>query len=144
MSYRYARIRLQDTTYTPSVEWRYLNNPNIIELNQIYRRYCDYKRFASVMPIFDSQYLDPESDIIGYYDADKLVAFSLIKRFDSSNAQAMQFAWSYHKPKLRLGIASLQTECAIYRDRGFEFLYLDQADNYKSKIQGFEILGPLQ
>lgn len=143
MSYRYARIRLQETTYQPVVDWQYINTVNIDELNRIYRRYCDYKRFASVMPIFDAQYLDPETDVIGYYDQQQLVAFSLIKRFDSKNAQAMQFAWTYHKPRLRLGITSLQTECAIYRDRGFEFLYLDQADNYKSEIQGFEILGPL-
>ena len=143
MSYRYARIRLQETTYQPAVDWQYINTVNIDELNRIYRRYCDYKRFASVMPIFDAQYLDPETDVIGYYDQQQLVAFSLIKRFDSRNAQAMQFAWTYHRPRLRLGITSLQTECAIYRDRGFEFLYLDQADNYKSEIQGFEILGPL-
>lgn len=143
MSYRYARIRLQETTYQPEVEWHYINSVDIDELNRIYRRYCDYKRFASVMPIFDAQYLDPETDVIGYTDQGKLVAFSLIKRFDSKNAQAMQFAWTYHRPKLRLGISSLRTECAIYRDRGFEFLYLDQADNYKSEIQGFEILGPL-
>jgi hypothetical protein len=34
------------------------------------------------MPIFDSRYTDPMTDVIGYYDHNKLVAFSLIKRYD--------------------------------------------------------------
>jgi hypothetical protein len=112
-------------------------------LNDIYRTYCVYKYFASVMPIFDSQYTDPDTDVIGYYDNDLLVAFSLIKRYDSRNALCAQFAWNYKKPKLRLGIESLRTECAIYRERGFKYLYLDQAHLYKQGITGFELLGPL-
>jgi len=38
----------------------------------------------------------------------------------------------------------LKTECAIYRDRGFEYLYLDQAHLYKQGLEGFELLGPIQ
>ena len=95
------------------------------------------------MPIFDSRYLDPNTDVIGYYDRDQLVAFSLIMRYDHHNAMCDQFAWTYHDPQLRLGIESLKTECAIYRDRGFQYLYLDQAHTYKKEIEGFEILGPI-
>ncbi len=95
------------------------------------------------MPIFDSQYLDPNTDVIGYRDQNKLAAFSLIRRYDNVNALCAQFAWNYKKPKLRLGISSLQTECAIYRERGFKYLYLDQAHLYKQGIQGFELLGPI-
>ena len=96
------------------------------------------------MPIFDSQYCDPDTDVIGYYDAERLVAFSLIKRYDTENALCAQFAWTYSKPQQRLGIESLKTECAIYRERGFQYLYLEQAHLYKSEIDGFEILGPLE
>jgi hypothetical protein len=141
MTYQYARIDLAKTTYQAAVEWKYMQDPNIAELNDIYRTYCIYKHFGSVMPIFDSQYRDPDTDIIGYYD-NKLVAFSLIKRYDNENALCAQFAWTYHKPKMRLGIESLLTECAIYRERGFKYLYLDQAHLYKQGIQGFELLGP--
>ena len=95
------------------------------------------------MPLFESQYRDADTDVIGYRDNGVLVAFSLIKRYDKSNALCAQFAWNYQKPKLRLGITSLQTECAIYRERGFEYLYLDQAHLYKQSIEGFELLGPL-
>ena len=143
MTYQFARINLAKTTYEPKCDWYYITNPNIAELNDIYRTYCIYKHFASVMPIFDSQYQDTDSDVIGYKDNNKLVAFSLMKRYDDKNVLAAQFAWNYRNPRLRLGISSLQTECAIYRERGFEYLYLDQAHLYKQSMQGFEILGPL-
>ena len=144
MTYEYARIDLTKTTYQASVSWRYLHEPDIAHLNDIYRTYCIYRHFGSVMPIFDSQYRDPDTDVIGYYDAEKLVAFSLIKRYDTQNALCAQFAWTYSKPKQRLGIESLKTECAIYRERGFRYLYLDQAHLYKQGLEGFELLGPLQ
>lgn len=143
MIYQFARIRLSATTYQPSVHWAYLTNPDILALKNIYKSYCDYKKFNSVMPLFDSQFTDPDTDVIGYYDNQTLVAFSLMKRFDSNNVLTSQFAWTYHNPRLRLGIESLKTECAIYRQRGFEYLYLDQAHNYKQSLEGFEILGPL-
>ena len=144
MTYEYARIDLSKTTYQPTVDWCHLADPDITVLNSIYRTYCIYRHFRSVMPIFDSQYRDPDTDVIGYYDAEQLVAFSLIKRYDTENALCAQFAWTYSKPKLRLGIESLKTECAIYRERGFKYLYLDQAHLYKQGFEGFELLGPLQ
>ena len=143
MTYQFARIDLSKNTDQVSVKWAYLTDPDIDVLNDIYRTYCIYKHFASVMPIFDSQYTDPDTDVIGYYDNDLLVAFSLIKRYDNENALCAQFAWNYKRPKLRLGIESLRTECAIYRERGFKYLYLDQAHLYKQGITGFELLGPL-
>ena len=146
MSYQFARIDLAKTDYTPTVDWRYITSrePDVLaRLDDIYRTYCIYKHFASVMPIFDSQYLDPNTDVIGFRDQNKLAAFSLIHRYDNVNALCAQFAWNYKKPKLRLGISSLQTECAIYRERGFKYLYLDQAHLYKQGIQGFELLGPI-
>ena len=143
MTYQFARICLEQTTYTPTVDWKYLTNPNILVLQDIYRTYCIYKHFASVMPLFDSQFTDPFTDVIGYYEDRKLVGFSLMKRYDTKNVLASQFAWTYHNPRIKLGIESLKTECAIYRDRGFEYLYLDQAHLYKQGLEGFEILGAL-
>ena len=144
MSYQFARIDLSKTNYQETVRWEYLRTPDIPALNKIYRDYCIYKHFASVMPIFDSRYTDPMTDVIGYYDGERLVAFSLIKRYDEHNALCDQFAWNYHKPRMRLGIESLQTECAIYKARGFQYLYLEQAHLYKQDMDGFEILGPLE
>jgi hypothetical protein len=143
VTYQYARIDLAKTTYRPTVDWYYITEPNIPVLNDIYRTYCTYKHFASVMPIFDSQYCDPATDLIGYQDQGRLVAWSMIQRYDNHNALCAQFAWNYHNPRLRLGIESLRTECAIYRERGFQYLYLDQAHLYKQGFDGFELLGPL-
>jgi hypothetical protein len=144
MTYQFARINLAKTTYQPTVDWYYITDPDTAVLNDIYRTYCIYKHFASVMPIFDSQYTDPLTDVIGYREENRLVAFSLMKRYDDKNVLASQFAWTYHDPRTRLGVESLKTECAIYRDRGFEYLYLDQAHLYKQGLEGFEILGGLQ
>ncbi len=144
MTYQFARIDLSKTNYDITVRWEYLVKPDIPKLNSIYRDYCKYKHFASVMPIFDSRYTDPMTDVIGYFDGDKLSAFSLIKRYDDKNALCDQFAWNYNNPRLRLGIETLKTECAIYKERGFKYLYLEQAHLYKSQIDGFEILGPLE
>jgi hypothetical protein len=144
MSYQFARIDLSKTNYETTIKWRYQTSPDIAQLNHIYRDYCLYKRFASVMPIFDSRYTDPMTDVIGYYDEDQLVAFSLIRRYDDHNALCDQFAWNYQNPRLRLGIETMKTECAIYKARGFRYLYLEQAHLYKQEIDGFEILGPLE
>ena len=144
MTYQFARIDLAQTTYRPTVTWEYLLEPNIAQLQDIYRTYCIYKHFASVMPLFNSQFTDPMTDVIGYREQGELVAFSLMRRLDEENVLASQFAWTYHNPRTRLGVESLKTECAIYRDRGYKFLYLDQAHLYKQGLEGFEILGTLQ
>jgi hypothetical protein len=95
------------------------------------------------MPIFASEYTDSKSDVIGYYNNEKLVAFSLIKRYSDVEAECVQFAWDYVNPNLRLGISSLKNECAVYKRLGFRYLYLGGADEYKKNIDGFEILGPV-
>jgi hypothetical protein len=144
MTYQFARIDLHKTTYQPTVDWYYITEPNIAVLQDIYRTYCIYKHFASVMPLFDSQFTDPMTDVIGYREQGQLVAFSLMKRHDDKNVLASQFAWTYHNPRTKLGVESLKTECAVYRERGFRYLYLDQAHMYKQGLDGFEILGGLQ
>lgn len=145
MTYQFARIDLSVTNYAESVEWRYIRDfdpATIAQLLDIYRTYCIYKHFASVMPMFSSRLTDPMADVIGYYDRGALVAWSLIRRYDDHHALCDQFAWTYHDPKKRLGIETMKTECAIYKARGFHFLYLEQAHLYKQELQGFEILGP--
>ena len=141
---RYARINLKMTSY-PQLEtgWKYLHGFSVEQLNEIYKKYCRYKKFESVMPIFISEYTDLHSDVMGYYDGDRLVAFSLIKVHDHENVECVQFAWDYENPKLRLGIESLKHECAMYRDKGYRYMYLGEADEYKSHIDGYEELGPI-
>jgi hypothetical protein len=139
----YARINLSKTNYKLYNEFQILKNSEIEPLQEIYKTYCRYKKFSSVMPIFDEEFLDSKNEVLGYYHEKTLVAFSLIKIYNNKNIEAVQFAWDYKDPKLKLGIESLKSECAFYKDRGFEYLYLGSADEYKKKIDGFEILGPL-
>ncbi len=140
----YARIDLSQTNYTimDSSVCKRLKNPVHKPLEAIYNQYCIYKKFKSVMPIFTEEYYDDKNNVYGYYDKEeKLVAFSLLRCYNNKNVEAIQFAWDYANPHLRLGIRSLKNECAIYKKRGFDYLYLGEADTYKSKIDGFEILG---
>ena len=143
---KYARINLQQTFYktisATRLVWPFENTK---KLNAIYKTYCQYKKFKSVMPIFDSEYMDPNNRVHGYYDPsdlDKLIAFSLIRIHDKENVEAIQFAWDYEKPDLELGLRSLSHECAYYKAAGFKYFYLGGADEYKKQFDGFEILGP--
>lgn len=140
---KYSRVKLSETNYSILNNWSYIREIDIASLNLIYKKYCDYKNFTSVMPIFDSEYKDANTDIIGYYENNCLVAFSLIKLHDQKNAECVQFAWGYEEPKLRLGIESLKNECAIYKQKGFDYLYLGGDDEYKRFLDGYEILGKL-
>jgi hypothetical protein len=113
------------------------------KLQTIYKTYCQYKKFDSVMPIFNSEFLEFSNNIIAYYHEDDIVAFSLLRCYDSENVEAIQFAWDYKEPSLRLGIESLKHECAFYKKLGYKYLYLGQTDDYKNEIDGYEVLGPL-
>jgi hypothetical protein len=144
---KFCRIDLSKTNYTPL---KYAYHMPMIErdagmdnLKEIYRKYCAYKQFDSVVPLFEGMILDKYTDVIGYYPNDKLSAFSIVKRYDRENAEALQFAWDYKNPELRLGIESLKHECAYYKSQGYKYLYLGLADEYKSQIDGYEILGPI-
>lgn len=141
----YARINLSltDYNYIEDTPWSIIQIPDPKQLNEIYTKYCRHKKFKSVMPIFDSEYIDQRNDIIGYWHNSILVAFSILRRYDYINVEAVQFAWDYKHPKLQLGLKSLQHECAYYKKQGFKYLYLGGADEYKKQIAGFEILGPL-
>ena len=142
---KYCRINLSKTNYTAMspTNCRYIVHESMFpECFEIYRRYCDYKQFDSVMPLFEQQFRDINTEIIGYFSNRRLVAFSLIKLYDKDNTEALQFAWDYAEPSLRLGIRSLEHECAYYKSLGYSYLYLGDAAEYKTHIAGFELLGP--
>lgn len=141
---RYAKIDLTKTNYNmiETVRWVVIRSPDKGNLNRIYNEYCKYKKFKSVMPIFESEYSDSKNDIMGYYLNDRLIAFSLIRKYDAENLEAIQFAWDYKNPELHLGIESLKHECAFYKAAGYKYYYLGGADEYKKQFDGFEMLGP--
>ena len=144
---KFCRIDLSKTNYETLPFGHLLLNVEkdnrLLQLQEIYRKYCTHKEFESVVPLFEGMIFDKYVDVIAYYPNDKLCAFSLVKRYDRENAESLQFAWDYINPDLRLGIESLKHECAFYKKQGYKYLYLGLADEYKSQIDGYEILGPL-
>ena len=137
---KFCRIDLDKTNYSKLNNWK-LHSESTHEYSRIYSEYCAHKNFDSVMPVFSSQYLDPRIEMICYYDT-KFVAWDMIRLHDSFNAEALQFAWDYKNPDLKLGIESLKNACAIYKERGYKYLYLGEAAKYK-QIAGYEELGKL-
>jgi hypothetical protein len=138
---KFCRINLEKTNYNKLDNW-YMHSDGIDEYNRIYKEYCKYKNFESVMPIFNTQYFDANIEMICYYDKQKFVAWDMIRLHDQYNAEAIQFAWDYKNPELKLGIESLKNACAIYKERGYKYLYLGEAAKYK-QIDGYEELGKL-
>lgn len=137
---KYARIDLEKTNYQLDLSASMPTYPNPKILQEIYRQYCVYKNFDSVMPLFDTQFLDPNIDVI-CYGQEEIVAFSLVRKHDLLNVEGLQFAWNYSDPKQRWGINSLKHECAYYKAQGYRYYYLGGAEEYKSQLDGFEILG---
>jgi hypothetical protein len=114
------------------------------DFQQIYKKYCDYKNFASVMPLWISQFQSSEYRIIGYFDDNqKLIAWTKLRQLDYENIESEQFAWDYVNPNLKLGIRSLEYESSYFKIYGFKYLWLGFDDHYKQQIPGFEIVGKL-
>lgn len=139
----YCRIDLSKTNYSLYKHARILHPVPTKKILNIYRQYCIYKKFESVMPIFEEELSHDHVNIMGYYDNDNLVAFSYLYLLDKKNVDCNQFAWDYKNPKLHLGIKSLRNECAFYKQRGYDYIYLGEDDQYKYQIDGFETLGPI-
>ena len=59
---KFARIDLTKTDYVLLSNWNYIQTPDVDQLNKIYHKYCRYKQFSSVMPIFPCQYLADDTD----------------------------------------------------------------------------------
>ena len=140
----YARIDLSQTNYEIMDNCKKLKCPFPKPLEAIYDAYCKHKKFKSVMPIFPEEYFDDKNEVYGYYDKEeKLVAFSLLRCYNNKNVEAVQFAWDYANPKLKIGYKSIRTECAIYRDLGYKQMLIDTEMYYKTEIQGFQLFGPI-
>jgi len=127
----YARIDLEKINYRILDNFKVITDPNINELQEIFIKYCQHKKFVSVEPMWDAEFIWDHNDILGYYDDTKLVAWSVVTKYNESDVYAVQFAWDYANPKLGLGMASLKSECAYYKSQGYKYYYLGEAHKYK-------------
>ena len=143
-SMKFCRINLAKTNYSvyPGAE-RFTWASGLEPYELIYQDYCAHKQFESVMPLFLQQFQDPHNDTHVYRNGLDIVAWSLCRRWDQHNAESLQFAWNYHEPELELGRRSLEHECAYYKQLGYEYLYLGQVAEYKTRFDGYEQLGAL-
>lgn len=144
MSWQFGRIDLHETRYVSDLAWERLDPVPVNDVQRVYRDYCLHKHFLSVMPLISGRLTAPDTEIIGYRDRDRLVAWSMYRIWDEENVLSDHFAWDYRNPRLRMGIRSIENECAIYRDRGYRWMYFEVVEPYMLDIQGFEILGPLR
>lgn len=142
VTWQFGRIDLHRVDHKQDIEWELLNPVPIDQVLQVYRDYCVHKHFQSVMPMVPSRLTASDTEIIGYRDQGRLVAWSMYRVWDKENILCDHHAWNYRDPRLRLGARSLHTECAIYRDRGYRFMYFESVEPYMLDLQGFEILGP--
>lgn len=139
-SMKFGRVDLANTTYTVTLEAHLLDPVPIDEVNRVYKEYCLYKNFESVMPMVPGRFLVPGTEVFGYYQQGKLIAWSMYRIWDDKNIVVDHHAWDYSDPKSRLGLRSLQNECALYRARGFRFMYFESIEPYIANLQGFEML----
>lgn len=144
---KFCRINLAETNYQKCSNAHIMSaaerDDKMDLLQSIYKKYCIYKDFNSVMPLFPAAVFDRYTDVFSYSVDGKTVAFSLVKRYDQFNAESLQFAWDYADPSLRLGAVSLEHECAYYKELGFKYLYLGEPAAYKQALAGYEELGKL-
>ena len=141
MSWQFGRINLADTSYEVCTDWELFDDPPVSELLRIYRDYCRHKHFLSVIPMMPERFTESGTEVVGYRYQGRLVAWSMFRLWGTHSVLSDHFAWDYRDPALRLGIHSLETECAIYRDRGFQWMYFESVEPYMLDITGFEILG---
>ena len=143
---KYCYIDLSETDYKAScTDYKLFLDYDKVPVDKmldIYREYTKHKKFKSVWPIYREEFTSKQNDIIGYYDQNRLVAWSMIYKINTHVVEALQFAWDYKNPKLQLGIESMKTECAIYKQQGYKIIILGEAQNYKRSIDGFNEFGP--
>jgi hypothetical protein len=143
MSWQFGCIDLEQTCYQAHLDWQLLRPVPVDELLRVYRDYCRHRHFLSVMPMIPGRLTASDTEIIGYHERGRLVAWSMYRIWDQHNILSDHFAWDYREPGLRLGIRSIETECAIYRDRGYRFMYFESVEPYMLDLQGFKVLGPI-
>ena len=144
MSWQFGRINLAATTYQQDLDAELLDPVPVDAVMKVYRDYCAHRRFQSVMPMIPGRLITPGTEIWGYRDNGVLVAWSMYRVWDDDNILSDHFAWDYRNPRLRLGIRSIETECAIYRSRNYRWMYFESVEPYMLDLQGFEIMGAIR
>ncbi len=135
---RSTRSKLSETAYEIMPDAEQLTNYDYDELLEINQNFLSHKQFA----LAPHDIVITATDLIwGYYDQEILVAWSKIHQYNSE-LETAYFAWNYARPRLHLGIRSLEHELAWAKSLGYKYMYLgpgyESCSVYKSRIAGFE------
>jgi hypothetical protein len=136
---RSTRVNLSVPNYSQLDNWAILNDPDYVELDALYTKYCQHKHYKKYFEI--DQYL-PWDSLMGYYVNGQLSAYTKLRRYSSKSIETVLFVWDYKDPQSHLGLRSLEHECAWSESLGYKYLYLgpgyEKNSIYKSSIPGFE------
>ena len=139
-----VRINLKNTNYKEYSNCVLLDESAYVKCVEIYAKYVEYKKFPQMFPLFEEEFKLPSDrlDRLGYYDKqNQLCAFTLVWKFPSANSiWATYFAWDYENPKLSMGNIANKNEIARYKRLGYDYLYLGGYCEYKTKLQGYELV----
>ena len=138
-----CRIDLTKTKYK-QINFVLLGLQDFPLCEQIYKKYIQHNDIENPHPVFEEEWNTEakyNADVLGYYDTNELVAWSLTYKFPSKKTViADQFAWNYANPKLKLGYKTIRSECAYYKAQGYKYFILGDPDKYKEELQGYEII----
>ena len=84
----YCYIDLKQTNYkTNLTDYKIFNlsieKPPVEKMLHIYDIYVKHRKFKSVWPIYPEEFVAKQNDIIGYYDKNRLVAWSMMYKINA-------------------------------------------------------------
>lgn len=134
----YGRVDLSKVEYDLDTEI-ILHKPDYIDALDVYKKYCVYKKFSSVYPLYRDDIKNNNFHCL--YKDNNLIAWQQTRLYTQDKvAWNEQFAWDYSNPKDEIGWKFCRYTAAYYKAIGYKYLYLGDHHDYKSKIQGYEIL----
>ena len=118
---------------------------NLQELNEIYIKYCNYKKYPIENNYIQECLVDIDKKFIGEYRENGILRGYVICRTyheTSKSMSSIQFCWDYENPRLFLGKYSLIKEMEFAKEMGFEWIYMgdgyQKICEYKCYIPGFQ------
>ena len=137
----YGRVDLSKIEY--KLDKEIINKkPTLEEATEVFRAYCLYKDFASVHPLYQDDINLYEWNCL--YENNKVVAWEQTLLYPNDKiGMSIQFAWNYEDPSKRIGWRFSHHVPAWLKTMGYKYLYIGDHHEYKSQIQGYEILAPI-
>ena len=126
-------------------KFRHAKECSVQELNEVYIKYCNYKKYPIEDDYIEGCLKDIDEKYIGEYRENGILRGYVVCRIHHETAKAMtsiQFCWDYENPRLYLGKYSLIKEMEFAKEMGFEWVYMgdgyQKICQYKCYMPGFQ------